>query len=274
MEQIDLLKMRILLCFVQDGRERCTVTEMARTLREEKYTISRTLGALERAGLVDRSNSRQPVLTSLGETVARRYATRLEMSLNHLLYEGVEPESAGKDAQLWALHCTDETMNAVFSMEAKYHAKYELRDRKRFSGEVLCSRLKDGRYEFPFMVYGEKFVDGSNISMLNDGFEHPCLLQVAGGEGILQFRSCPVRMQTMLGPEEVRIRSVKYGEYGSYARAEQIGNLFRIPASALDVRNLGSGSSQILHGAVECLVDYGCQRTGNREEKVILTVLI
>lgn len=39
---IDILKMRILISFLQ-REEDCTVTKIARTLGEEKYTISRAL---------------------------------------------------------------------------------------------------------------------------------------------------------------------------------------------------------------------------------------
>lgn len=59
--------------------------------------------ALEKEGLLDRSNPRMPHLTDLGEKRAKYYAERMEITLNHLLYEGVDIENAKSDAFQWAL---------------------------------------------------------------------------------------------------------------------------------------------------------------------------
>ena len=54
-ESADLLRLRVLLCFLRSTPENCNVTGISRTLREEKYTISRMMAHLERDGLVDQS---------------------------------------------------------------------------------------------------------------------------------------------------------------------------------------------------------------------------
>ena len=65
-DKIDKLKIRILMCFVKMTPENCTVTGLARTLAVEKYAISRAMLALEKEGLLDRSDSRRPKLTAAG----------------------------------------------------------------------------------------------------------------------------------------------------------------------------------------------------------------
>ncbi len=65
-DKIDKLKIRILMCFVKMTPENCTVTGLARTLAVEKYAISRAMSALEKEGLLDRSDPRRPKLTAAG----------------------------------------------------------------------------------------------------------------------------------------------------------------------------------------------------------------
>ena len=62
----EILRLRVLLAFLQLERESCTVMNMSRMLGEEHYAISRTINGLEKEGLVSRTSPRQPVLTEKG----------------------------------------------------------------------------------------------------------------------------------------------------------------------------------------------------------------
>ena len=73
---------------------------------------------------MSRTSPRQPVLTEKGIEEAKRYQKRMELTLNHLLYEGVSMESARNDAYRWALSNTDETMAVIANAEEKYRVKY------------------------------------------------------------------------------------------------------------------------------------------------------
>jgi len=107
----EILRLRVLLAFLQLERESCTVMNMSRMLGEEHYAISRTINGLEKEGLVSRTSPRQPVLTEKGIEEAKRYQKRMELTLNHLLYEVVSMESARNDAYRWALSNTDAERN-------------------------------------------------------------------------------------------------------------------------------------------------------------------
>lgn len=120
----EILRLRVLLAFLQLERESCTVMNMSRMLVEEHYAISRTINGHEKEGLVSRTSPRQPVLTEKGIEEAKRYQKRMELTLNHLLYEGVSMESARNDAYRWALSNTDETMAVIANAEEKYRVKY------------------------------------------------------------------------------------------------------------------------------------------------------
>ena len=50
----EILRLRVLLCFLSEDETDCTVMEIARTLREEHYSISRATAALEKDGLISK----------------------------------------------------------------------------------------------------------------------------------------------------------------------------------------------------------------------------
>ncbi len=74
-ESPDILRLRVLLCFLKRD-ETCTVMGISRTLKEAKQNISRAMIALEKDGLLDRSNPRCPTLTAPGYQKAKYYAER------------------------------------------------------------------------------------------------------------------------------------------------------------------------------------------------------
>lgn len=249
-----ILRLRVLLCFYRLAPADCTVTAIARTLGEEKYTVSRALAALERDGCISREDTRNPLLTEKGYLAAKRYSERLEITLNHLLYEGVDMESAKKDAFVWALYCTDSTMEAVRATEERYRVKYELRDQKQFTGAALCKKLKDGCYAFPFLLFREHIKNGSNLSMANEGFEHPCSLYIKNGVGTVQLRAVSISARSQLSGRLMsgRVKTVRYFDAGRFVSAEPNGQLFSFPAGVLRFVNVGSNAGQVLHGSV-CL---------------------
>ena len=182
-ESLDVLKLRVLLCFLNEEPKTCTVTGLAGVLGEGKQKVSRMLMALEREGLLDRSDPRRPCLTEAGRARAAYYEERTNVVLNHLLYEGLDIDSALHDAYAWALMSSDEGMALIRSSEQRYRAKYELRRQNEFGGAELCRRLGDGEYCFPFLIYREYVSGGTNLSMANEAFSHPCTLAVANGVG-------------------------------------------------------------------------------------------
>ena len=249
-----ILRLRALLCFLRLAPEECTVTAIARTLGEEKYSVSRAIASLEKEECVSREDVRNPRLTEKGRLMAEQYSERLEITLNHLLYEGVDMESAKKDAFVWALYCTDSTMDAVRATEERYRVKYELRNQQRFTGATLCKKLKDGCYSFPFLIFREHIKNGSNLSMANEGFEHPCNLYVKNGIGTVQLRAVPISAKSPHSGIRMngRVKSIRYFDAGRYVSAESNGQIFSFPAEVLQFVNVGADAGQILHGSV-CL---------------------
>lgn len=272
----DILRLRVLLCFLKSAPEHCTVTGISRTLKEEKYKISRVMIGLEKEGLIDRTDVRRPSLTETGRAQAERYAERIEIATNHLLYEGVDVENARRDAAFWALYCSDKLMEVVLSSEERYRIKHELRDQKTFSGTTLCKRLKDGCYQFPFIIYREQVKNNNNVSMANEGFEHPCTLYVNDGVGIVQLRALSLSAKSGADGRMVhgKVNKMEYFDSGRFISAELHGNVISFPAEALNFVNMGTGVGQVLHGSVCLKMQCSCGIIHMPESKAIFTILI
>ena len=252
--EAEVLKLRIILCFYEAGEEGCTVTGISRTLGEEKYKISRAMNALEKEGVIDKNDTRHPMLTEYGKKLAEKYSERMEITINHLLYEGVDAQNANKDAYYWTLFNSDKTMDVIQSSGEKYRVKYEMRNEKEFTGETLCRKMKDGIYQLPFLIYREKFHNGSNISMANNGFEHPCTLSIENGIGTIKIHAVEITVKSPINGVKMRgkVKHLKYYDGYEYINVESYGDVLSFPASAMNFVNIGSGMGQILHGSV-CL---------------------
>lgn len=275
LETADMIRLRTLLCFLNE-EEDCNVTNIARTLGVEKYLISRVLVALEKDGLVDRSNPRMPVLTIQGKQKAEIYASRVKVTTNHLIYEGVNIKDAREDALVWALYGSDEALKVFYSSADIYQIKYEMRDQKNFSGETLCKKMEDGIYEVPFLFYREHIHENNNLSMANMGFHQPCILHIKDGKGTIQLHIKEVVKKSFVNGnvQSGHVRNFKYYQDGYYTSAEISGNILSFSASALNFINIGTGVGQILHGSV--CVEMECT-VGNvymPRSKAIFTIML
>lgn len=253
-ESLEILKMRVLICFLNENARICTVTGLAAMFGEGKQKMHRIFATLEKEGLLNRSNPRSPVLTELGREKAHYYENRINIVLNHLLYEGLDMDNAEHDAYAWALFSSDKGMEIIKSSEQRYRAKYELRKREQFDGTELCKHLHDGEYRLPFLIYKEHMTDGNNLSMSNGGFEHPCILTVTNGEGTIQLRPKEIWARSQMTGQEMigRVRMLMYWDGMTFKNAETVNGMLTFPASTLSFLNIVSGMEQILHGSV-CL---------------------
>ena len=109
---MNILKVKTLICF-QNQKEQWNVTNLAVTLGEEKYAVSRVLTVLEKEGLIDKSNRRKPILTKKGKMAAEAYSQKVELVIGHLLSTGVSQELAREDAVTIASYCKEETLEAL-----------------------------------------------------------------------------------------------------------------------------------------------------------------
>lgn len=271
----DMIKLRTLLCFLNEEKE-CSVTNIARTLGVEKYLISRVLVALEKEGLVNRSNPRMPMLTKEGQEKAEFYASRVKVTTNHLIYEGVNIKDAREDALIWALYGSEEALKVFYSSADIYQIKYDMRNQKSFSGEVLCKKMEDGIYEVPFLFYREHIRDNNNLSMANMGFHQPCILHVQNGKGTIQLHIREVLKKSIQSGniQSGHVKNFKYYHDGYATNAEINGNILSFSAAALNFINIGTGVGQILHGSVCVEMECTVGNVHMPRSKAIFTIML
>lgn len=272
----DILRLRVLLCFLKSDVDDCTVTGISRILNEEKYVVSRAMAALEKDDFINRDDVRNPIITEKGYKAAVKYSERIEVIMNYLLCEDVDIESARNDAFNIALYCTDKTIDVIRETEECNRLKYELRDQKQFSGATLCKKLREGSYKFPFMVCREHIENGSNLSMANEGFEHPCNLYVKNGVGQIQLRSKQMNVKSKIDGSLIagKVKSMKYFDSGRFVSAESNGQVFSFPAEAIRFMNVGFGSGQVLQGSIFLKIECSCGDSYMPESTALLTILI
>ena len=276
-ESLEILKMRALICFLNEDPALCTVTGLADILGEGKQKISRLLMSLEKVGLLDRSDLRQPRLTQAGREQAAYYEKRTNIVLNHLLYEGLDLNDAEHDAYAWARFSSERGMEIIKSSEQRYRAKYELRRQKEFGGEELCRHLADGEYSFPFLIYRETVRGGTNLSMANEGFRHPCVLRVADGRGHIVLQPVDLSAKSPLTGRKMngRVRKLPILQPdGVFMRAEEDGENLAISADVLHFLNIGEGMGQILHGSVCMRMQCSVGTMHMPESTAIFTIMI
>lgn len=209
-ESLDVLKLRVLLCFLNEEPKTCTVTGLAGVLGEGKQKVSRMLMALIR------------------------------------------------------------------SSEQRYRAKYELRRQNEFGGAELCRRLGDGEYCFPFLIYREYVSGGTNLSMANEAFSHPCTLAVANGIGVVRLHPVDLSARSQMTGREMngRVRRLMYLDGSTFVPAYDDGRAISFPARTLHFLNIGSGVGQILHGSVCLRMQCSVGTKHMPESTAIFTILI
>ncbi len=251
-EASDVLWLRVLLCFQSKDTKMQTVTGIAHTLNEKKYTVSRILIAMEKDGLLDRRDERSPKLTEKGQAEMERYAERVRVALNHLLYEGVNIESAKQDAMRWALYNSEDTDRVLRNSDEIYRVKYELRGKKTISGSELFKMFGDGVYTFPFTFYRVKAKNGELVSMADDAFEHPCFLTVRNGIGTIQLHAVSMTGISASTGKMMsgKIQTMKYWDHGEYIGAESRGDVLSFPAAPMKFKNMGANLQQTLDGTL------------------------
>ncbi len=89
-------------------------------------------------------------------------------------------------------------MGVLRAGDERYRVKHELKDHAEFNGGLMCSKIHGGTYLVPFVIYRLKAKDNNNYSMVNEGFENPCMLYVDDGNCFIQLKIKEMTQESML----------------------------------------------------------------------------
>lgn len=236
---MNILKVKTLICF-QNQKEQWNVTNLAVTLGEEKYAVSRVLTVLEKEGLIDKSNRRKPILTKKGKMAAEAYSQKVELVIGHLLSTGVSQGVAREDAVTIASYCKEETLEALKKEEIAKRVKYGFREGMEFDGERLSRRYPDGNYPIPFTIFQKNLHREHEVSVWNERFENPCILNIQNKNGKLYLR--------ML--EEYREYEFAYWDGQAWCEMERQGKLLAFRADKIRFQGIAGEKGRMLSGRI------------------------
>ena len=178
-EALTPFQIQLLLYYLEAEPSKRTVTDSARSLGVGKWAITRAMDAMEKQGIVERLEHRKTALTVPGIKLAEQYRRKFCVFHRYMQYLDVPLSQIRENAlQGLAAGFSDAFMDRLSEHESRIEIKEHFTGRQRFHGGEICDLLEDGSYHFPFIIYREQMKNHSNISMANQGFEHPCELMV------------------------------------------------------------------------------------------------
>ena len=142
---------------------------------------------------------------------------------------------------------------------------------KEISGDMLSANLDDGEYPFAFTIYK---ADKLGISMANDGFVHPGILEIKMGHGNLILQPKEVEHESLMGKMILKgkVESLKYETEQKYIASQVIMDNFVIPISKLYFYY--SKEERILQTSVKIKVKSNVGMIHMPESVAILTIIL
>ena len=96
-----------------NSKGECRVQELARHFNVSHVTVSRTVGRLQKDGLLETAPYKPITLTAKGKKLADRVKKRHEVVLQFLLALGVDQKSAEIDSEGIEHHVSEKTLAAM-----------------------------------------------------------------------------------------------------------------------------------------------------------------
>lgn len=253
---LSVIELRILLSFLTYDDYRCKVSDLARTLNEKVYTISRILKTLRNKDIIEADENNKPNLSTKGIKLAKYYEERITVIINHMLKEGVNFSTAKEDALLSALFLSDESINAICKYEEIYHMKNKLSDYLKEKGVIsvndIINNINEGTYSISFVFYKLELTCGCNLSLLNTFFENPCNLIIRNKSAFIQLKvKNDEKNITNYKFIKGKIKMLEYFTGGRFIHCEKTADIVSIPLDVFNLKLMGSEDKKFIHGSLK-----------------------
>lgn len=268
--QLTKEKLSYLLFLYKQREMDYTVTRLAQEVGVSKSTFSRVLNTFYQEGLTTEKG--KGILSCQGCRMAREYLKDINKLSDWLKYTAnFDDEEAYQEALSLVLTLSSKARAKLVNNTSKERL-FELIDNvKEISGDMLSANLDDGQYLFAFTVYK---ADKMEISMANDGFFHPGILDIKMGHGGLVLKSKEVERESMMGKMVLKgkLSSLKYQVGEDYLECCIIKDDYIIPISKL--RFHYSKEERILQTSVKIKVKPTVGKIHMPESIAIMNVII
>ena len=212
-------KLAYLLFLYKQKETNCTVTRLAEEFGVSKSTFSRVLNIFYHENLIIQKG--KGILSTKGEKLAKNYFKDIaEIKLWLKNISNLSDEEAYQEAL---------TLVLVLSKKKLFEKIDKI---KSISGDMLTVNLEDGKYQFAFTIYK---LNKLEISMANDGFVHPGILEINNGKGNLILFPKEIEHESLLGNIILKgqVESLKYMLDQEFISSQNIKNSYIIPIDRL-----------------------------------------
>lgn len=227
-------KLAYLLFLYKQKETNCTVTRLAEEFGVSKSTFSRVLNIFYHENLIIQKG--KGILSTKGEKLAKNYFKDIaEIKLWLKNISNLSDEEAYQEALTLVLVLSNKTRYNLISDLYKKKLFEKIDKIKSISGDMLTVNLEDGKYQFAFTIYK---LNKLEISMANDGFVHPGILEINNGKGNLILFPKEIEHESLLGNIILKgqVESLKYMLDQEFISSQNIKNSYIIPIDRLKFR--------------------------------------
>ena len=224
-------KLAYLLFLYKQKETNCTVTRLAEEFGVSKSTFSRVLNIFYHENLIIQKG--KGILSTKGEKLAKNYFKDIaEIKLWLKNISNLSDEEAYQEALTLVLVISNKTRYNLISDLYKKKLFEKIDKIKSISGDMLTVNLEDGKYQFAFTIYK---LNKLEISMANDGFVHPGILEINNGKGNLILFPKEIEHESLLGNIILKgqVESLKYMLDQEFISSQNIKNSYIIPIDRL-----------------------------------------
>ena len=204
---------------------------MAEEFGVSKSTFSRVLNIFYHENLIIQKG--KGILSTKGEKLAKNYFKDIaEIKLWLKNISNLSDEEAYQEALTLVLVLSNKTRYNLISDLYKKKLFEKIDKIKSISGDMLTVNLEDGKYQFAFTIYK---LNKLEISMANDGFVHPGILEINNGKGNLILFPKEIEHESLLGNIILKgqVESLKYMLDQEFISSQNIKNSYIIPIDRL-----------------------------------------
>lgn len=267
--QLTREKLTYLLYLFKQKDMNYTVTRMAQEVGVSKSTFSRVLNNFYQEGLT--SEKGKGALTCQGCQLANKYLKDINKLSQWLKsVSDFNDEEAYQEALSLILTLSSSAREKIVNNTSKERLFEMIDNVKEINGDMLSANLDDGQYPFAFTIYK---VNRLEISMANDGFYHPGILEIKMGLGRIILKPKEVERESMKGKVILKgkLETLKYLENEKFINCEIIRGDYIIPISKL--RFYYSKDERVLQTSIKIKVRPSVGKQHMPESEAIMTII-
>lgn len=257
MEEMTVLKVRVLLYLLQMNIKMCNVTQMANLIGVNKSTITRIIQNFEKNKIVEKKQ-RAIVLTEYGLKEARKYYLRREVILEWLSNHNNNDYTIQEEALALTITFSKETLELI-KEDLKKNKIYRLfKQHTTLTGSYLQTHLEEGNYQFPFILQSSHMP----INPIVNDLDHTLTISIKNQKGTVWLKV----------PLNHHIQNIQYLESGEYQDMAKDGESFFFPLSTLQFMLISK--QKFVLGTIKIKTTLQHNDDNLLEKEYILTIFI